>query len=109
MTSLSERLLKLRPKDASTSGPKNRVAQLQEQAKSAGRASGSPSSSKNLASSVEPVQIPVNEPGAKRKCVVSAAGVTPEGDKVSAGVFVFPPCYLNRDLFSEESSLGVRE
>ena len=36
-------------------------------------------------------------------------GVVPEGDKVLGRVFVLPPCYLNRDPFSRESSLGVHE
>ena len=36
-------------------------------------------------------------------------GVVPEGDKVPVGVFVLPPCYLNRDLFSGERSLGMHE
>ena len=39
----------------------------------------------------------------------NAAGVTPEGEKALAGVFVVPPCYLNSDLLSWESSLGVHE
>ena len=39
----------------------------------------------------------------------SAEGIVPEGDKVPTGVFVLPPCYLNRDLFNGESSFNVHE
>ena len=108
MASLFERLLKLRPKNASTSGPRSRVAQLQKQAKSNGRGSGSPSSSKNPAST-DLAQIPVSEPVAKRKRADSTAGVQSEGDKTFVGGFVLPPCYLNRDLFRDGDSLGLHE
>ena len=35
--------------------------------------------------------------------------VVPESDKGYEGVFMLPPCYLNCDIFSGESSLGVHE
>ena len=99
----------MRPKNASTSGPKNRVAQLQEQTKSVSRASGSPFSSKTQVPPGEPAQVPVDEPASKRKRVEDVEGVLPKRDKVPARVFVLPPCYINCDLFSVESSLGIHE
>ena len=85
MASLSERLLKLRPKNASTSGPKNRVAQLQEQAKSTARASSSTSSSKTQVLPGEPAQVLAGKPTSKRKQVEDVEGVVPKGDMVPAG------------------------
>ena len=35
--------------------------------------------------------------------------VVPESDKGYEGVFMLPPCYLNCDIFSGESSLGVHK